>query len=176
MLIYAINIKVHSVCPQEGYSATYVDGRYNESWATLHLALFRGKPEHFAAIRQRLSSSTEDEDYPFADSSPELTARIRDELDEMAKTRCSSLFQRYKHMASPKETTARVYCEVTQTICSEAATLVVELQQPAVQLQPPAATWIGVQQQPPGVDLQPPAVQQHLPPWLGLHQPPEIEL
>ena len=36
MLIYAINIKVHSMCPQEGYSATYVDGRYNESWATLY--------------------------------------------------------------------------------------------------------------------------------------------
>ena len=115
LLIYSVNILVHSVCPQKGYSATYIGGHENVSWATLHVAHFQTKPEHFAAIKHRLPSNVGNDESPFAESSPELTARVRDELDEIAKTRCSELFQQYKHMGSLKETTARVYDEVIQS-------------------------------------------------------------
>ena len=85
-VIYSVNILIHSMSPEESYRATYVDGHHDESRRTLHLAHFLSKPQHFAAIGHRPPSDAEDDESPFAESSPKLTARIRDELDEMATT------------------------------------------------------------------------------------------
>ena len=107
----------------ERYSTTYVDSHYDESQKTLHLAHFLSKPQHFAAmaIGHRPLSDAKIDGSPFAESSPELTARIRDELEEMATNMCSALFQLYKLKGGLKETTKRVYDEVIQVVKSELA-------------------------------------------------------
>ena len=95
MRVWSANVLVHSVSPQTGYCATYVDGHNDES-KTLHLAHFQSKPQHYAAMRRYLPSSAvaaaEGDEFLFANHSPELTARVRDELDELAQSMCVSLF------------------------------------------------------------------------------------
>ena len=60
-----------------------------------------------------MPSNAEGDEFPFAEHSPEFTAHIRDELDELATSMCSSLFQQYK------QTPARVYDEVMQAVKDE---------------------------------------------------------
>ena len=77
MVIYSVNILIHIVSPQESYRATYVDGHNDESRRTLHLAHFQSKLQHFAAIGHRSPSDAEDDESPFAESSPEFTDSLR---------------------------------------------------------------------------------------------------
>ena len=111
--IYSVNILIHSVSPQKGYSATYVDGHDDRSRKTIHLAHFATEPQHFAAIGLRSPPNPQGDKYPFAERSAELTARIRDELDEMAATMCSSLFQQHR------QTPALLHTEVMRAVTAE---------------------------------------------------------
>ena len=96
MRVWSVNVLVHSVSPQTGYCATPVEG-HNDEWPTLHLAHFQSKPQHYAAIRRYLPSSAaaaaESDEFQFADHSPELTARVRDELNELAQSMRAFMFR-----------------------------------------------------------------------------------
>ena len=91
--IWSVNILVHSISPQAGYRAIYVDG-CNDEWETLHLAHFQSRPQHYAAIRcyspSDVAAVAEDDKFTFGGYSPELAARVRDELDELAVSMCTS--------------------------------------------------------------------------------------
>ena len=60
-----------------------------------------------------MPSNAEGDELPFAEHSPEFTAHIRDELDELATSMCSSLFQQHKR------TPAWVYDKVMQAVKDE---------------------------------------------------------
>ena len=111
--IYSVNILIHSVSSQKGYRATHVGGQDDRSRKTIHLAHFPTEPQHFVAIGLRSPPNTQGDECPFAERSSELTARIRDELDEMAATMCSSLFQQHK------QTPAQLHTEVMRAVTAE---------------------------------------------------------
>ena len=87
-------------------------------WKTLHLAHFRSRPQHYAAIRcyspSDVAAVAEDNEFTFDDYSPELAvrarARVRDECDELATTMCTSQFRQSKHMP------AQVYDQVMESV------------------------------------------------------------
>ena len=95
--------------PQAGYRAIYIDG-HNDGWKTLHLAHFQSRPRHYAAIRgyspSVVAAVAEDDKFTFGDYSPELAARVRDELDELAVAMCTSQFQQGRY------TPAQIYDQV----------------------------------------------------------------